>query len=225
MRSAPNPEVEGYPAPVRPRLRGVLHQFAAVAAVGVGIALVAETDGTRRIVAASVFAASVVAMLGISAVYHRVTWSPRARPWLRRLDHAGVYGLIAGTYTPIGLLCLHGAVQRIVLAVVWAGALAAALLKLVWVKAPKWLSAVIGAALGWVGVIALPELLDATGVTAVALLAGGGVAYTLGAVVYARRRPDPFPSVFGYHEVFHMLTLVALGLQYSAIAFFVVRAD
>src|SRR5947209_15975113 len=127
-------------------------------------------------------------MLGASALYHRVTWSPRARPWMRRLDHAGIYVLIAGSYTPVGLLALHGTMQRVVLTVVWTGTAAAIVFKFVWVNAPKWLAAVIGISLGWVGVAALPQLMHTAGVTAVVLLAAGGVAYTAGAIVYALKR-------------------------------------
>src|SRR4051812_49327345 len=144
-------------------------------------------------------------MLGASALYHRVTWSPTVRPWMRRLDHAGIYLLIAGTYTPVGLLTLHGTLQRIVLAVVWVGAVAAILVKVFWVGAPKWLSVVFALTLGWTGVLALPQLARTAGMTAVALLAAGGVAYSVGAIVYARRKPDPIPHVFGYHELFHAL--------------------
>ena len=208
--------------PVRPRLRGVLHQAGFVAACAVGGVLVSFVDG-RRLVAAPVFAASAAAMLGASALYHRVTWSPRVRPWMRRIDHAGIYLLIAGTYTSVGLLALHGSLQRLVLGMVWGGAGAATLAKLCWVAAPKWLSAVLGVALGWIGIVAMPQLLRTAGPAAVALLAAGGLAYTPGALVYARRTPDPAPAIFGYHEVFHALTLVALACQYVAIAFFVVR--
>lgn len=207
---------------VRPRLRGVLHAAGFVVAVVVGAVFVSATDG-RRFVAAAVFAASAATMLGASALYHRITWSPRARPRMRRVDHAGIYILIAGTYTPVGLLSLHGSMQRTVLGVVWAGAAAAILTKICWVGAPKWLSAVFGITLGWVGIAAMPQLAHSAGLAAVALIAAGGVAYTLGAIVYARRRPDPIPTVFGYHEVFHALTLVALACQYVAIALFVVK--
>ncbi|HEY1370251.1 MAG TPA: hemolysin III family protein [Gaiellaceae bacterium] len=210
------------PASSRPRLRGVLHQAGFVAACLVGTVFVAAVDG-RRLVAAAAFAGSAAAMLGASALYHRVTWSPRARPWMRRADHAGIYLLIAGTYTPVGLLSLHGDLQRVVLAVVWSGAAAAILTKLCWVGAPKALSAVFGIALGWIGIAAMPQLAQTAGAAAVALLAAGGLAYTAGAIVYARRKPDPAPAVFGYHELFHALTLVALTCQYVAIAFFVVR--
>ncbi|HVS86137.1 MAG TPA: hemolysin III family protein [Gaiellaceae bacterium] len=206
----------------RPRLRGVLHLAGFAVACLVGIAFLVPLDGLR-LLAAAVFAGSAAAMLGASALYHRVTWSPRARLRMRRVDHAGIYLLIAGTYTPVGLLSLHGSLQHVVLAVVWAGAAAAILAKLCWVGSPKWLSAVLGLTLGWVGVAAMPQLARAAGPAAVALLVAGGLAYTAGAIVYARRRPNPVPGVFGYHEVFHALTLVALACQYVAIAFFVVR--
>lgn len=207
----------------RPLLRGKLHQAAFVVALVVGSLLIAYSEGGRRRVAASIFAISVVVMLGASAAYHRITWSPRARPWMRRVDHAGIYLLIAGTYTPVGLLSLHGTLQHVTLAIVWAGAAAAIVLKFVWVDAPKWLAAVTGIALGWAGVAALPQVARTTGIAAVVLLAAGGVAYTAGAIVYALRRPDPVPDVFGYHELFHAFTIVAVACQYVAIAFFVVK--
>jgi len=164
-------------------------------------------------------------MLGTSALYHRVTWSRRARLWMRRADHAGIFLLIAGTYTPVGLVSLHGAWRTSVLSIVWVGAAVATISKLCWVNAPKWLSAVIGVALGWVGVVALPQLAHREGLAPIILLGAGGLAYTAGAVVYARRRPDPAPRVFGYHELFHALTIVALACQYVAVAFFVVGVD
>jgi hemolysin III len=208
--------------PPRPLLRGTLHQAGFVVACSVGTVFVSTVEG-RRLVAAAVFAASAAAMLGASALYHRVSWSARARLWMRRVDHAGIYLLIAGTYTAVGLLALHGTLQHVVLGLVWGGAGAAILAKLCWVASPKWLSAVVGVLLGWVGIVALPQLVRTAGPAAVALLGAGGIAYTVGAVVYARRKPDPLPAVFGYHEMFHALTLVALACQYVAIAFFVVR--
>jgi hemolysin III len=208
----------------RPVLRGVLHEIGLAAALVVGTLLIVGADGGRPSIAAAAFAGSVVAMLAFSTLYHRVTWSPGARLWMRRVDHAGIYILIAGTYTAVGLLSLHGALQWTVLAVVWAGALAGTVVKFAWVAAPKWLSVAIALTLGWVGIAALPELVTTAGPAAVALLAAGGIAYTAGALVYARQRPDPVPAVFGYHEVFHALTLVAIACQYVAIAFFVVRS-
>jgi hemolysin III len=208
--------------PPRPLLRGTLHQAGFVVACAVGAVFVSAVDG-RRLVGAAVFAAAVVTMLGASSLYHRVSWSPRARLRMRQLDHVGIYVLIAGTYTSVGLLALHGSLQHVVLGVVWGGAGVAILARLCWDTAPKWFSAVVGVALGWVGIVAMPQLLRTTGPAAVALLAAGGLAYTAGAVVYAWRKPDPLPAVFGYHEMFHALTLVALACQYVAIAFFVVR--
>jgi hemolysin III len=216
-------EVVTTPA-VRPLLRGVLHEVGFAAAIVVGVLVVIGSDGVTRSLAAAVFAGSAATMLGASALYHRVTWSPRVRPWMRRVDHAGIYALIAGTYTAVGLVSLHGALRTVVLTIVWSGCAAATLLKLCWVRAPKWLTAAIAIALGWVGIVAVPQLLRAAGFTPVALIAAGGVAYTLGGIVYVRRRPDPVPALFGYHEVFHALTLVALALQYAAITFFVIRA-
>jgi hemolysin III len=206
---------------VKPRLRGVTHQWAFFSAIPLGILVGLYADTSRARVAAAVFAASVVAMFGASALYHRVTWSPSARPWLRRLDHAGIYGLIAGSYTPFGLLVLSGEWRITVLAIVWTGAAAAIALRFLWIGAPKWLAAVIGIALGWVGVLVFPQLLARTGVLASLLVLAGGLCYTLGAIVYAVRKPDPFPSVFGYHELFHALVVAAVAFQYVTVAFFV----
>jgi hemolysin III len=204
-----------------PLLRGVLHQVAFVFALAVAPFVILAADGTRARVAVGVFAVSVAACFGASALYHRVTWTPRVRPWMRRVDHAGVYLLIAGTYTPVSLLGLGGAWRPAILATVWAGAAAAIVLKFVWVDAPKWLAAAIGIALGWIAVVALPQLASHVQPAAVILLIVGGLAYTAGAIVYARRRPDPAPAVFGYHELFHALTIVAVTCQYTAIALIV----
>jgi hemolysin III len=205
-------------------LRGVLHQIGFLASLVVGTLLIVGVDGPRRHVAASVFAASVAACFGASALYHRLPWTPRLRPWLRRVDHAGVYLLIAGTYTPVCLLVLGGAWGPAVLATVSVCAGLAAAFKFAWIDAPRWVAAALALALGWAGVLVLPQLVARLDPAAVALLAAGGLAYTLGAVVYAGQRPDPVPSVFGYHELFHALTIVAVSCQYVAIAFFVVRA-
>ena len=222
MSDAAHASAVATPAAVKPLLRGVLHQHAFSASIVVGALLIVGADGTRRQLAAAAFAVSVAACFGASALYHRVTWSPRARRWMRRVDHAGVYLLIAGTYTPVGLLALGGTWRIVVLATVYAGTAIAVVLKFAWVDAPKWLAAAIGIALGWVAVVALPELATRLGDTAVALLAAGGIAYTVGAIVYARQRPNPVPHLFGYHELFHALTIVAVTCQYVAIAFFVV---
>jgi hemolysin III len=207
----------------KPLLRGVLHQGAFFLSLVLAPLLIVGVDGAAKRAAAVVFAGSVPACFGTSALYHRVTWTPRIRPWIRRLDHAGVYLLIAGTYTPVALLVLRGAWRPTILTIVWSGAIAAIILKFVWVTEPKWVAAATGIALGWVAVIALPQLVVRLNAAAVILLVLGGLAYTAGAVVYARRRPDPIPAVFGYHELFHALTILAAICQYVAIAFFVLR--
>ena len=190
----------------------------------VGTLLIVGADGARRHVAAAVFAASVAACFGASALYHRVTWTPNLRRWMRRIDHAGIYLLIAGTYTPVCLLVLDGTWRIVVLAIVYAGAAAAVVLKFAWVDAPKWVAAALGLALGWTAVVALPQLATRLNPAAVALLGVGGLAYTAGAIIYARRLPNPMPMVFGYHELFHALTIAAVACQYVAIAFFVIHA-
>jgi hemolysin III len=198
----------------------MFHLWAFVAAVPLGFAISFYPHTAPARAGAIAFGASVAAMFGASALYHRVTWQPRARAWLRRLDHAMIYALIAGTYTPFGLLVLKGPWRLTILTIVWSGAAAAILLKLVWVNAPKWVAAAIGIALGWVAIPALPQVVNRIGAGGLALLAAGGVAYTMGAVVYARRHPNPHPGVFGYHEVFHVLVVVAVACQYAAVAFF-----
>jgi hemolysin III len=205
-------------AQLRPRLRGVSHQYAFAASIGLGALLVAIASGPGERVAAGVFAAALATMFGVSALYHRVTWRPRARTWMRRLDHAAIYLLIAGTYTPFGLLALSGGWRWTVLPIVWGGALVAIVVKLAWIDGPKWLTAAVGMALGWVGIVALPQLWTHSGPAGVGLLVLGGVFYTVGAVVYAARRPDPAPAVFGYHELFHAFVIAAAACQYAAVA-------
>src|SRR5436190_927201 len=205
------------PVAPKPRLRGVLHEVALYASVPLGIMLGLLAAGTRAQVSAAVFAGAVVAMFGASALYHRFTWRPATRLWLRRLDHAGIFGLIAGTYTPFGLLVLHGAWQTVVLSIVWTGAGVAILAKVAWVSAPKWLSAAAGITLGCVAVVAFPQIVEHAGVTAAVLVAAGGLCYTAGGIVYARRKPDFRPLIFGYHELFHALVIAAVALQYAAV--------
>jgi hemolysin III len=205
---------------VKPRLRGVFHELGFYAALALGAALVVTAHGGRPRLAAAVFAGSVAFCFGASALYHRPTWKPPIRARLARLDHAGVFLLIAGTYTPFGLLVMSEGWALPVLTIVWAGALVATLLKLFWFGAPKWLSAAIGLALGWVSLAAFSQLLKLP-LPGLILVIVGGLLYTLGALVYAYRRPDPVPHIFGYHELFHVLTLGAVGCQYAAIAFFV----
>lgn len=207
---------------VKPRLRGVFHQWTFFAAVVAGAVLVLVAPSGQATVATAIYAATVIGLFGVSAVYHRVNWgSVRARMWMRRLDHTMIFLLIAGTYTPFALLVLDGALSTGILIGVWAGAAAGVVLNLIWVDAPKWVTAVVYLGLGWVAVVAFPELVREMGVTATVLLGAGGLLYTAGAVVYALRRPDPVPAVFGYHEIFHLLVIVAAALQYAVIAFFV----
>jgi hemolysin III len=212
--------VTASPPLVKPLLRGRFHEAGFYLALVLGIPLILTAEPGRARFAASVFVACLAGCFGASALYHRPTWSPGKRAWLARLDHAGIYLLIAGTYTPIGLIVLEGAWRVWVLAIVWTGAAAAIFLKLFWVRVPKWVSAVIALTLGWVGIVAIPELLKLP-VAGLTLLLLGGAFYSVGAVIYALKRPSPVPHVFGYHELFHVLTLAAAACQFASIAFYV----
>jgi hemolysin III len=206
----------------KPRLRGVFHQWAFPATLAAGAGLVLEAGSARARVATLVYAFSVAALFGTSALYHRIEWRTlTARRWMRRLDHTMIFVLIAGSYTPFALLILHGTMGTVILLSVWAAALAGAIFKLLWIDAPGWLIAATYIAIGWVVAPAMPQLVGSLGVVAVAALALGGMLYSAGAVVYARKRPDPIPAVFGYHEVFHLLVLLAAALQYAVVAFWV----
>ena len=204
----------------KPKLRGVFHEAAFYAAVAASIPIVAGAEAGRARAAALVFVCSLAGCFGASALYHRPTWTPRTRAWLARVDHAGVYVLVAGSYTPFALLVFSSAWAVPVLAIVWSGAVTATAVKVCWFDLPTRVSAAIGIGLGWVGIAALPQLLKLP-VAGVVLVVVGGVFYTAGAVVYARRRPDPVPSIFGYHELFHVLTVVGAACQAASIAFFV----
>jgi hemolysin III len=208
---------------VKPRFRGVLHKWAFFVSLVTGAVLVLVAPAGRATLAVTIYSLTVAGLFGVSATYHRVDWaSPNARRWMRRLDHSMIFLLIAGTYTPFALLALHGTLATAILVAVWGGALAGIVLNLVWIDAPKWLTAVVYVALGWVAVVAFPAMFHDLGVTPTVLVALGGVLYTIGAVVYAVRRPDPLPAVFGYHEVFHALVIAAAAVQYSVVAFYVV---
>jgi hemolysin III len=205
--------------PVKPRLRGVLHEYAFFVSLVCGAALVLAASGGRARLAATIYAGAVSALLGTSALYHRVTWRPRARRWMRRLDHSMIFVLIAGTYTPVALLALKGSLANAILIVLWAGALGGVVFKLLWIDAPKWVFAIVYVALGLVTAAVVGELPAAIGWLGAAGLALGGLLYVLGAIVYASGRPNPWPKVFGYHEVFHSLVLAAASLHYAVIAF------
>jgi hemolysin III len=179
------------------------------------------SDSARELVALWIYAVALAAMFGVSALYHRVDWrSTKVRTWMRRLDHSTILLLIAGTYTPFALLAFDGRVGDVILVVVWCGAAAGLVLNLAWVDAPKWLTALVFIALGWVGVVAVPELLD-LGVAPLVLVVVGGGLYTLGAVTYALRKPNPVPGTFGYHEIFHVLVIAAAAVHFIAIAAYV----
>jgi hemolysin III len=205
---------------VKPRLRGVFHEVGFYVALALAVPLTWTTEPGKARLSAIVFSCCLIGCFGVSALYHRPTWTPRVRARLARADHAGVYLLIAGTYTPFGLLVFSRDWAIPILTIVWTGVAVAIGLKVFLPNVPKRVSAGIGIALGWVAIVAVSQLLKLP-VAALALIFAGGLAYTLGGVAYALKRPDPFPRVFGYHEIFHVLTLVAAGLQYAAIAFYV----
>jgi hemolysin III len=209
----------------RPRWRGHSHQWAAVVAAAVGAVLVVTAPTLRAALGALVYALSITTLFTISATYHRVEWrSPRARLWMRRADHAAIFVFIAGTYTPFALLVVSGSLGTGLLIAVWAGALAGIARELVWTQAPRWLGVAAYIALGWLAVLCAPALISELG-WSVTLVAAGGVLYTLGAIVYALRRPDPWPRSFGYHEIFHALVIAAAALHLAVIALVVLPAE
>ncbi|WP_460604260.1 PAQR family membrane homeostasis protein TrhA [Jatrophihabitans fulvus] len=207
---------------LKPRLRGWLHAYAAVVSLASGAALIATAAALRGGVAAlvtAIYCGTVTLLFGTSALYHRLSWSDRARRVMKRLDHSMIFVFIAGTYTPIAALTLPRGPMIGVLVSVWSGALVGVALQTFWHSAPRWLSAPCYIALGWVAVFVMPDLLDRGGVAAFVLITAGGVVYTLGGIVYALKRPNPWPGVFGFHEVFHLATLVAAACHYVAIWF------
>jgi hemolysin III len=207
---------------VKPRWRGLSHQWAFGVAVIAGALLVLGAPSSRAAAVAAIYGAALAGMFGASALYHRVNWRARLEPWMRRLDHAMIFVLIAGSYTPVALLLLHGALASVLLVVLWAGALGGIVLKLAWITAPSWLVAGIYVALGWAGAAAFPTIVSAAGLAPALMIVVGGVLYTMGAVVYARRRPDPRPAVFGFHEVFHLFVIAAAAVHFVAIAVYVI---
>jgi len=207
---------------VKPRYRGLSHYYGFFVSLVAGAVLVATAPRGLATWTAAVYALSVSGMLGASALLHRGTWSAEQARVLTKLDHTGIYLLIAGSYTPISLLALSGPLRVVVFSAVWLGALAGIALEWIWYRPPKgWVTAVY-ITLGWVAVIGVPQLWTSLGVVGFLLIFFGGVSYTVGAVIHAARRPDPWPEVFGYHELFHALTIVAVVCQYVAIALVVV---
>jgi hemolysin III len=205
-----------------PRLRGVTHAWALLGAVAGAVVLAALAPaGTARL-AAIVYGTGLCALFAGSALYHRWRWSPRLRPLLRRIDHSTIFVFIASSYTPVALLVLEGSLRWVVLGVVWAGALAGVALSVAWITAPRVLVACAYVALGWVAVIATPQLVERLPTAPLVLLAAGGVLYSAGAAVYAARRPDPWPRVFGFHELFHAFVVAAAATHYAAMAGWVI---
>jgi hemolysin III len=213
-------------AAVKPRLRGVSHEWAFFVSLFLGAALIIAAKSPKATLAVGIYAVSLSALLGTSALYHRVNWKrPNVRKWMRRLDHSMIFFLIAGTYTPFALLVLSGPLADAILVVVWAGAIAGAIVEMIWIDHPKWVAALIYMSLGWVAVVAFPNLWDEMGVAGTLLVALGGLLYTAGAIVYATQRPNPFPRTFGYHEVFHALVIAAAAAQFAAVAFFALPSN
>ena len=212
-------------ASVKPRLRGVTHEYAFFVSLVLGAALIVLADGTEATVAVAIYAVSLSALLGVSALYHVHNWKrPSARRWMRRLDHTMIFFLIAGTVTPFALLVMDGPFATALLIAVWAGALAGTIVELVWIDSPKWVAAIVYCAVGLIGAIGLPAIVAETGLVAGILIAGGGLLYLTGAIIYAAQRPNPSPEVFGYHEIFHVLVIAAAAAHFAAVAFYALPA-
>lgn len=206
---------------VKPRFRGVSHEWAFFLSIGLGVALLAWAETTIQLVAVLIYSISLCGLFGTSALYHRINWrTSRARMMMRRLDHSMIFLLIAGTVTPFALLTMDGTWSTAILVAVWTAAALGILIELIWTSSPKWVSALIYIAVGWIGAVAFPHIIGTAGIWAGLLVAAGGLLYTVGAVVYATGRPDPNPALFGYHEIFHLFVIGAAGLHFAAIAFF-----
>lgn len=203
---------------IKPRLRGWIHAGMAPLVVAASIVLIALAPTTSGRASAIVFGVSAVLLFGVSAVYHRGRWSPRVTAALRRLDHTNIFLIIAGSYTPLAVLLLDWPNKRNLLVIVWVGALAGVLARVFWLGAPRWFYVPIYLALGWVAVWFLPEFWRAGHHAIVWLVAAGGLAYTVGAVVYGTKRPNPSPRWFGFHEIFHSLTVVGFTCHYIAVS-------
>ena len=205
----------------RPRLRGWLHLFAFYTSIATGAVLVplAAVLGARAGFSVAIYCLTICGLFGISALYHRRRWSPRGWKIMKRLDHSMIFLFIAGTYTPFSLLAVSDPTGYWVLGIVWIGALLGVTLKLSWPTAPRWVGVPLYVALGWVAVFVLTDILQIAGVASLVLLAIGGVLYTVGGVAYAIKKPNPVPGVFGYHEVFHAMTILAALCHYIAVYF------
>ncbi|MNJ92515.1 hemolysin-III related [compost metagenome] len=206
------------PPLVKPLLRGHFHQAAFFFALGACAMLIASSRDVTTLIATVVYSLGLVTLFGVSALYHRPQWAPGPRTWMKRLDHAAIFVMIAGTGTPICLLALSQASGYQFLIILWSAAALGVVQSLFWVKAPKWLSAILYVGMGWLAVPYISEMKAALGLNSVILLLAGGVAYTIGALVYALKRPNPWPRVFGYHEIFHVIVIVAAVLHFLVIA-------
>ncbi len=212
------PESEmGLPPRQKPQLRGLSHVFAACVAVPAAVILWAGAGSFGARLGAAIYGLSLFALFATSAIYHRPTWPPQARDVVGRIDQSAIFLHIAGTYTPFGLLLGPGA-GHLLLVAVWAGALCGVALSLSWPEVPKPVMAGIYVAFGWIFVILVPALFRAAGSAVIALVVAGALAYTVGAAIYALRRPDPFPRVFGYHEIFHLLVVAAAVCHFAAVS-------
>ena len=212
-------------AKAKPRLRGVSHEYAFFVSLFLGAGLIVLAQGFEARLAVAIYAVSLSALFGVSALYHRVDWRrPESRRWMRRLDHTMIFVLIAGTVTPFALLVMEPPLATALLIAVWAGAAAGTVVELIWIDAPKWVAALVYVGVGMIGAIGFPAIIAETGPVAGLLIAGGGVLYLIGAVIYALQRPDPRPAVFGYHEIFHMLVIAAAAAHFAAIALFALPA-
>jgi hemolysin III len=203
---------------LRPLLRGVTHAYAFWAALVAAIVLVVLAGPGAPRVSAVVYGSGLCALFAASGAYHRWPWHPRWRPLLRRIDHSTIFVFIAATYTPVALLVMHGTLRWVILVAVWAGALIGVVLSVAWITAPRVLSAACYLALGWVAIVAMPQLVQRLDVAPLVLLTVGGALYSVGAFVYATKRPDPWPSTFGFHEIFHALVIAAATVQFVAMA-------
>ena len=203
---------------VKPKLRGWMHAASAPLTLAAGIVLVVLSPTASTRIGSAVFATSALVLFTVSGIYHRGTWSPKVWRFLRRFDHANIFLLIAGTYTPFTLLLLHGADRVVLLSVVWTGAVLGVLFRIFWNDAPRWLYTPIYIALGWAAVFYFGDFVDTASTAVLVLMAVGGGLYTLGGVVYGIKRPDPFPRWFGFHEVFHTLTIAAFVTHYVGVS-------
>lgn len=201
----------------KPLLRGVSHQIAFFFAFPLAYWLIGQAASDTARLCATVYGVSLIALLGISALYHRKHWQPAARVKMKRLDHANIFLFIAGSYTPITIVGVGGSFGKLLCAILWAGAAFGVLQTVFWPTAPRWLHVGTYVVLGWTGALGLPGEWRNLGPQVVALHVAGGIIYTLGALTYARKRPNPFPKVFGYHEIFHLLVLIACGALFEVV--------